>query len=90
MIHNMVQPETLKEQWSGLVPKIRDRWPNLTDQDLDEINGDLNKLVAKISEKHGQNKVEVMNDLTTLITPPEKTTTGGKVGFEKESSGGKR
>lgn len=41
-----------------------------------EISGDLDKLVAKAVEKHGQTKAEIMNDLTTLITPPEKTVAG--------------
>jgi uncharacterized protein YjbJ (UPF0337 family) len=88
MIHDTnVRPDTLKQQWSSLVPKIRDRYPNLSDQDLLEINGDLDKLVAKISEKHGQSKSEIMNDLTTLITPPEKTVagnTGSKVGTSQQ------
>ena len=89
MIHDTnVRPDTLKQQWSSLVPKIRDRYPNLSDQDLLEINGDLDKLVAKISEKHGQSKSEIINDLTTLITPPEKTVvgTGSKVGTSQQFS----
>jgi len=88
MIHDTnVRVDTLKQQWTGLVPKIRDRYPNLSDQDLLEINGDLDKLVAKVSEKHGQTKAEIMNDLTTLITPPEKTvvgSTGSKAGSSQQ------
>ena len=80
MIHDTkMRADTFKQQWSSLVPKIRDRYPNLSDQDLQEINGDLDKLVAKVSEKHGETKAEVMNDLTTLITPPEKTVAGNTV-----------
>lgn len=88
MIHDTnVRADTLKQQWTSLVPKIRDRYPNLSDQDLLEINGDLDKLVAKVSEKHGQTKAEIMNDLTTLITPPEKTVvgnTGSKAGSSQQ------
>ncbi|HET6781076.1 MAG TPA: hypothetical protein VFH67_03165 [bacterium] len=84
MIHDTnVKADTFKQRWSSLVPKIRDRYPNLSDQDLSDINGDLDKLVAKVSEKHGQSKAEIMNDLTTLISGPEKTVagnTGSKMG----------
>lgn len=77
MIHDTnLRADSFKQQWSSLVPKIRDRYPNLSDQDVLEINGDLDKLVAKVVEKHGQTKAEIMNDLTTLITPPEKTVAG--------------
>ncbi len=80
--------DTFKQQWSSLVPKIRDRYPNLSDQDVLEINGDLDKLVAKVVEKHGQTKAEIMNDLTTLITPPEKTVAGNTGSKQFQPQGG--
>ena len=95
MIHDTnLKADTFKQRWSSLVPKIRDRYPNLSDQDLSDINGDLDKLVAKVSEKHGQNKAEIMNDLTTLISGPEKTVAGNTgstfQGSEREESTGKK
>lgn len=77
MLHNVaVTPDTLKDHWSVLVPEIKDRWPKLTDEELQAINGDLDRFVAKIDEKYGQTKAEVMNELTTLLTPAEKTDVG--------------
>ncbi len=82
MIHKVpitpvaITPETLKEQWSALLPRVKDRWPKLTDQDLREINGDLDKLVSKLDATYGLKKADAMNDLTTLLQPAEKVAVG--------------
>lgn len=44
---------TLSGQWKQLAGKIKARWGKLTDDDLDQVNGNTEYLVGKIQERYG-------------------------------------
>ncbi len=48
----MFNPQTIKENWTALQPKVRVVFPNLTEQDVKVINGDGELLVTKVREKY--------------------------------------
>lgn len=49
----------LKGKWNQLKGEVKRRWGKLTDDDLTEVEGDYNKLVGKIQERHGDTQEQV-------------------------------
>ncbi len=51
-----------KDQWQGkwkqLTGQVKKQWGQLTDDDLDQINGDRERLEGKIQERYGIEKDE--------------------------------
>ena len=50
--------DTVKGQWMQLKGSIRKKWGKITDDDLDVINGERERLVGKIQERYGIAKDE--------------------------------
>lgn len=63
----MFQPEMLKEHWGTLQPKIRELWPSLTNQDAQEINGNFDALVTKVTAKYTITRDEILNKLAPFL-----------------------
>jgi uncharacterized protein YjbJ (UPF0337 family) len=45
--------DTLKGQWHQLKGGIKTQWGKLTDNDLDQIAGQSEKLIGKLQERYG-------------------------------------
>jgi uncharacterized protein YjbJ (UPF0337 family) len=45
-----------KGKWKQLKGETKKQWGKLTDDDLDVINGEKDKLVGKIQERYGHTK----------------------------------
>lgn len=45
--------DTLKGQWHQVKGEIKTQWGKLTDDDLDQINGQSEKLIGKLQERYG-------------------------------------
>jgi len=45
--------DTLKGQWHQLKGEIKNQWGKLTDSDIDQIEGNGEKLVGKLQERYG-------------------------------------
>jgi uncharacterized protein YjbJ (UPF0337 family) len=54
-----MSPDTLKEEWSQLRDRVRRRWGKLTNDDLDQIQGDGEILVGKLQERYGRTRAQV-------------------------------
>ena len=63
----MITPGTIKEHWTTLKPKVRELWPNLTDLDVQAINGDGELLVTKVREKNAIAREEIFNKLAPYL-----------------------
>jgi len=50
--------EVLESQWSQIRDILRDKFSNLTDEDIRQINGRYDQLVAKLQQKYGYSKEE--------------------------------
>lgn len=53
--HNM-NNQTLKGEWNQLKGAVKQKWADLTDDDLTHIEGDRDKLVGRIQERYGHSK----------------------------------
>ena len=51
--------DTLKEEWSQLRDRVRKRWCKLSNDDLDQIQGDSEMLVGKLQERYGRPRPQV-------------------------------
>jgi uncharacterized protein YjbJ (UPF0337 family) len=45
--------EELKGKWSQLKGEAKKQWGKLTDDDLDQVEGEREKLVGKVQERYG-------------------------------------
>jgi uncharacterized protein YjbJ (UPF0337 family) len=45
--------DQLKGKWKQLKGSVKERWGKLTDDDVDVINGQSERLVGKIQERYG-------------------------------------
>ncbi len=45
--------DTLKGQWHQVKGEVKNQWGKLTDSDLDQIEGQSEKLIGKIQERYG-------------------------------------
>lgn len=48
--------DIIKGKWNQLKGEIKVQWGKITDDELDEINGNYDKVVGKLQEKYGYNK----------------------------------
>ena len=50
--------DTLKGQWTQLKGKARQQWGKLTDDELEEMQGNAETLIGKIQERYGRTREE--------------------------------
>lgn len=48
--------DELKGKWNQLKGEAKVKWGELTDDDLDKVEGERDKLVGKIQERYGKSK----------------------------------
>ena len=54
--------------WKQMKGKVKEKWGNLTDDDLTAVNGKRDQLEGKIQERYGLAKDQVKKDLSTTGT----------------------
>jgi uncharacterized protein YjbJ (UPF0337 family) len=48
-----MNPDVLKGKWAQMKGEAKVQWGKLTDDDLDQIEGNAQKLVGKVQERYG-------------------------------------
>jgi uncharacterized protein YjbJ (UPF0337 family) len=66
--------ETAKGQWTQMKGAVRKQWGKLTDDDLDVIAGERERLIGKIQERYGIAKEEAEKQVSTWNLPSTETT----------------
>lgn len=51
--------DTIQGNWKQFVGSVKEKWGELTDDDLTQIEGKRDKLAGKIQERYGHAKDEV-------------------------------
>ena len=54
-------------KWKQIRGEIKQQWGKLTDDELDQIEGNYDILVGKIQEKYGQSREEVERSLDAML-----------------------
>ncbi len=55
--------DRIKGQWKQLKGKLKSKWGDLTDDDLDVAEGDAEYLAGKIQERYGVTKDEAKKQI---------------------------
>lgn len=62
-----------KGQWTQMKGAVRKQWGKLTDDDLDVIQGERERLVGKIQERYGIAKEEAERQVAGFNLPSAET-----------------
>ena len=59
--------DILKGKWKQLKGDAQKKWGKLTDDDLDRIEGNREKMVGTLQERHGYKKDEAERELDAYL-----------------------
>ena len=71
--------DILKGQWKQISGKIKEWWGDLTDDDVQRIDGNQEKLVGALQQKYGYAKERALSEISRRIdefsknSPRQKT-----------------
>ena len=57
----------LKGKWQQLKGEARIQWGRLTDDDLDQIQGNIQKLAGKLQERYGYERAEADREAEDFV-----------------------
>jgi uncharacterized protein YjbJ (UPF0337 family) len=57
--------------WKQLRGEARQRWGELSDDEVDQIDGDIEKLVGKLQEKYGYTREKAQKEADDFLTKME-------------------
>lgn len=60
----MADPQ-LKGKWNEIKGKVKERWGDLTNDDLDRIEGRRDQLIGTIQQRYGKARDEVEREVET-------------------------
>ncbi len=66
--------DVLKGKWHQLKGEVKSKWGQLTEDDLDRVAGDAEKLVGRVQERYGYERDRAKREVDDFITrhPPVK------------------
>lgn len=63
--------DILKGKWKQLRGEIKETWGELTDDEIDQIEGNADKLVGKLQEKYGYTREEAEEEIEDFVDRTE-------------------
>jgi uncharacterized protein YjbJ (UPF0337 family) len=60
-------------KWKQMKGSVREKWGELTDDDLDQVAGRREQLVGKIQERYGYEKKRAEREVDELFARHERT-----------------
>ena len=67
--------DILKGQWTQLKGKVREKWGNLTSDDLDTIQGRTEQLIGRIQERYGVARGEAERQVREWVSGVKSEST---------------
>ena len=58
----------LKRKWHVLFNELKERWPDLTQSDVDFINGDKKKLIQVVQRRRHVSAAETVRDVEDFLS----------------------
>ena len=62
-----INTDILEGQWMQLRVSIREKWGELTDDELDEIAGKRDQFLGKLQEKYGYTREKAEEELNEFL-----------------------
>lgn len=69
----MVNTQQLQGSWNRLRGQVKEKWGNLTDDDLQMQNGNLDQIIGKIQQRTGETR-EAIEDFLNNLTAKGAST----------------
>jgi uncharacterized protein YjbJ (UPF0337 family) len=66
--------DIMKGKWLQLKGEARRQWGKLTDDDLDQIEGNAEKMMGKLQERYGYGRDEAERELDAFLSRQQITT----------------
>jgi len=57
----------LKGQWKQLKGSLKERWGELTNDEIDQVSGEAQKLVGLLQEKYGYTKQKAEDEVAQFL-----------------------
>jgi hypothetical protein len=64
----MINGNLLKEQWYERINDLKERWPDLTQSDIEYIEGDQTRLIEVVQKRRHIPREEALRDVTDFIS----------------------
>lgn len=62
-----VKNEVIERKWIQVRNKIHARWSKITEADIEQINGNLNRFITTLQERYGYDKKEAENQIQRYL-----------------------
>jgi uncharacterized protein YjbJ (UPF0337 family) len=62
-----INSDVLKGKWQQIKGEARIQWGRLTDDDLDQIQGNIEKLAGKLQERYGYEREEADREVEDFV-----------------------
>jgi uncharacterized protein YjbJ (UPF0337 family) len=59
--------DILAGKWKQFRGEVKETWGELTDDELDQISGQRDKLVGKLQEKYGYTRAKAENEVDRFV-----------------------
>lgn len=59
--------DELMGKWQQIRGRVKEQWGRLTDDELDQIEGNYDMLVGKIQERYGQSREEIESSIDSIL-----------------------
>lgn len=80
--------ETTKDNWTEVKSAIKSKWVRLNDTDIEDVRGDLEKLVKKLQKTYGFAKEKAEVDVADFKRSLKNPKAKGKDAHEKTKDTG--
>jgi uncharacterized protein YjbJ (UPF0337 family) len=60
--------DVLKGKWHQLKGSVRKQWGKLTDDDIDQVQGDSERLMGRIQERYGRTRDEAQKEVDRWLS----------------------
>ena len=64
--------EILKGKWLQTKGDVRNWWGRLTDEDVDQIQGDTEKFIGKLQEHYGFSREQAEKEVAEFLMMPDR------------------
>ena len=63
--------DIFKGKWTQMKGGIRTQWGKMTDDDVDQIQGDAEKFIGKLQERYGYGREQAEKELNDFMNRPD-------------------
>jgi uncharacterized protein YjbJ (UPF0337 family) len=63
--------DEISPRWKDVKGKVKEKWGRLTDDDIDAISGDKDRLIGRLQERYGKSHKEAEEQLKSFFSDLE-------------------